>query len=207
MPYKPQTREYRAVSEPFRAIEGGFVVEGYATTFDAPYDMGAYGARECIRSTALAGADLSDVIFRYDHEGMVMARQRNHTLELEIDSHGLKVRADIGGCAAGRDLYEAIKNGLVDRMSWAFAVADDGWEYDEDTRTATVTDILKVYDVAAVGIPADQDTEIQARSAYAAGVAGCVQRQEMARLASIEKRNRLKARFEFEMEGLCNAIR
>ena len=47
-------------------------------------------------------------------------------------------------------------------MSWAFTV--DAWEYDKTNRTQTIKKVKKVYDVSAVSIPANQDTEINARS-------------------------------------------
>ena len=54
-------------------------------------------------------------------------------------------------------------------MSWAFTVADGGFEYDSDTRTSYINRISKVYDVSIVSLPADEDTEISARS-YLDGV-------------------------------------
>ena len=164
-------RQYRTFgTDAFKTSEeeGSYIVEGYATTFDDPYDMG-FGYSEVIDRHALDGADTSDVIFQYDHSGMVMARNRNGSLSFMPDDHGLYVRADLGGTREGRDLYEAIKAGLVDRMSWAFMVADDGWEYDRETKTSTVTRVSKVYDVSAVSIPANGGTEIKARS-YLDGV-------------------------------------
>lgn len=162
-------REYRDFSvTQFRALEepDSYIVEGYATTFDEPYDFGYDGIKECIERHALDGADMSDVIFLYDHSGAVMARQRNNSLSVMCDEHGLFVRADLGGSQAGRELYEGIKNGLIDRMSWAFMVDKDGWEYDTDTRTSTIKRIRKVFDVSAVSRPANEGTEIKARSYF-----------------------------------------
>lgn len=175
MPYKPGEREYRSILDSFHAVElddGGepsYMVEGYATTFDVPYDFGGDGAKECISSRALDGADMSDVIFQINHEGAPLARLRNKSLELIRDAHGLLIRARLNGSQAARDAYEAIKSGLIDRMSWGFTVPNDGWEWDRSTRTATVTRILKVYDVSAVSFPANEGTEIHARS-YLDGV-------------------------------------
>jgi HK97 family phage prohead protease len=173
MPYKPDQREYRSFAGNFHAVaetedrRSAYTVEGYATTFDVPYDFRR--AKECIRSTAMAGADMSDVIFQLNHCGQTLARLKNGTLELTVDEHGLFVRADLSGSQAGRDLYEAISNGLIDKMSWGFNVAPDGWEWDEKTRTSYITKVEKVFDVSAVSIPADQDTDIHARS-YLDGV-------------------------------------
>lgn len=178
MPIK-DGREYRNIAiENFSAVDDSYIVEGYATTFDVPYDF-MPGYQECIRKSALEGADMSDVIFQFDHNGMVMARLRNNTLSLFIDDHGLKVSADLKGSQQGRELYEAIKNGLVDRMSWAFRVAEDGWEFDKENRISYITKVEKVYDVSAVSIPANDDTEINARS-YLDGVIEEMEREEFA---------------------------
>lgn len=150
MPFSPD-REYRSFSlmQPVADETAGYIVEGYATTFDEPYDFGYGGAKERIARSALATADMSDVIFQLNHTGTVMARMRNNTLTLGQDDHGLYVKADLGGSQAGRDLYESIKNGLIDRMSWGFIIAEDGWEWDEATRTSTITKVDKVFDVSA----------------------------------------------------------
>lgn len=189
---KKEGREYRSFSASnFRALDeqDSYIVEGYATTFDEPYDFGYDGAKECIARDALDGADMSDVIFQYDHEGRVLARQRNNTLSVMCDEHGLYVRADLGGSEQGRQLYEEIKNGLVDRMSWAFVIDKDGWEYDANTRTATITKVLKVFDVSAVSIPANGDTEIHARS-YFDGVIEMEQQELLQRERERESRRR-----------------
>lgn len=193
---KKEGREYRSFSaENFRALEAqeGYIVEGYATTFDEPYDFGFNGLKECISRNALDNADMSDVIFQYDHEGRVLARQRNNTLSVMCDDHGLYVRADLSGSEQGRQLYEEIRNGLVDRMSWAFIVDDDGWDYDRETRTSTITKVSKVFDVSAVSIPANEDTEIHARS-YIDGVIEQDEQQELLqRKKECEQRRRYAA--------------
>lgn len=193
MPYAPDKREYRY----FEAIDldlsaqGGdsCVVEGYATTFNDPYDFGM-GTKECIDRHALDAADMTDVIFQYDHEGLVLARQRNGSLTITPDERGLHVRADLSGSEAGRQLYESIKAGLIDRMSWGFTIADGGWEFDKDTRTATITKVDKVFDVSAVSIPANEGTEIKARS-YLDGVIEAEQQELLLREKEREQRERL----------------
>ena len=196
MPFKPNERQYRAFLDVSAVPQeqgtdlGSYVVEGYATTFDVPYDFGYDGVKECISSRAIDGADMSDVIFQLNHEGPVMARLRNGSLVIQPDAHGLHVRATLGGSQYGRDLYEAIANGLIDRMSWAFLIADDGWEYDPETRTSTITRISKVFDVSAVSRPADEDTEIHARS-YLDGVIEAEQKELL--LRDTEQRQRIAA--------------
>ena len=177
MPFKPDTRQYRTFGE-FGAPTGkddraAYRVQGYATTFDVPYEMGRLSDGtpyyECIRSTALDGADMSDVILLLNHEGAPLARLRNGSLVLKRDAHGLETIATLNGSQEAREQYEAVANGLIDRMSWAFTVADGGFEYDRATYTTYINRISKVYDVSIVSLPADEDTEISARS-YLGGV-------------------------------------
>lgn len=51
---------------------------------------------------------------------------------------------------------------MINKMSWAFSVAEES--YDRETHTRTILKIKKVYDVSAVSIPANGDTEISARA-------------------------------------------
>lgn len=171
MPYKPAEREYRAIVLPLQTqainkrIDTDYYVEGYATTFDEPYllyEIDGIKYYEKIDRNALEGADISDVIMQYDHQGKVLARLSNSTLGLEVDDKGLFIYADLSKSQEARELYEEIKNGLVTKMSWAFTVADE--EYDKETRTRIIKRIKKVYDVSAVSIPANDGTIISARS-------------------------------------------
>lgn len=177
MPAKPNERQYRAMPVMVRSLgaddgkrekrfDTEYYVEGYASTFDDPYvlfeDFNGNEYREIIAPTAFADADMTDVIMQFDHSGKVLARMSNGTLIVEPDEHGLFVAADLSGSQTARDLYEEITNGLVTRMSWAFMIAAD--EYDRETRTTTITRVKKVYDVSAVSLPADPNTEISARN-------------------------------------------
>ena len=180
-------REYRNLKmlapAQTKRIESDHDVEGYATTFEPYklYEVDGVSYFEKIDRGALIGADLSDVIMQYDHQGKVLARQSNKTLILEADDHGLLICADLSKSDAAREMFNEIDTGLVTRMSWAFTVAED--KYERETRTRTILKIKKVYDVSAVSIPANSDTEISARS-YLDGVI------EMERREALERRRR-----------------
>ena len=167
-------RQYRAVIE-VRALPGegeARIVEGYATTFNQPYELWRDGPDyiflEQVDRGAFDKTDMSDVIMQYDHEGRVFARTNNGTLELRTDDHGLHIRANLGGTEIGRQLYEEIKGGYTDKMSFGFTVAADERLITEDagvvTILRTIKSIGKLYDVSAVSLPANNATEISARS-------------------------------------------
>ena len=167
-------RQYRAVME-VRALPGedeARIVEGYATTFNQPYELWRDGPDyvflEQVDRGAFDKTDMSDVIMQYDHEGRVFARTSNGTLELKADDHGLHIRADLGGTEIGRQLYEEIKGGYTDKMSFGFTVDADERLITEEggvvTILRTVKSVGKLYDVSAVSLPANNATEISARS-------------------------------------------
>lgn len=193
-------REYRQINfsklELRSDAENEMIVEGYAATFEQPYELyhwDDYIVNEQIDSRAFDECDMNDVIFQYNHCGRVMARTRNKTLELSIDKHGLKIRADLSGTETGRQLYEEIKGGYVDRMSFGFVVGEDKREITENHETGvttvlrTITKFTKLYDVSAVSFPANDDTELSARQ-FSEGVIAEAKEQE--RLAAEERQKR-----------------
>ena len=125
---------------------------------------------EQVDARAFDDTDMSDVIMQYDHEGRVFARTGNGTLELDVDNHGLHIRADLGGTEIGRQLYEEIRGGYTDKMSFGFSVDEDERLIQEDRESGTITilrtikRIGKLYDFSAVSLPANNATEISARS-------------------------------------------
>ena len=173
MPVKTN-REYRKFEgvELRKSEDGRMVVEGYATTFDQPYRlMGDKDVtiNEQVDRHAFDETDMSDVIMQYDHEGRVFARLSNGTLQLEADDHGLKITADLGGTEIGRQLIEEIDGGYTNKMSFGFTVTGDKKTRSKDesghiTVLRTITKIGKLYDVSAVSLPANDATEISARS-------------------------------------------
>jgi HK97 family phage prohead protease len=113
-----------------------------------------------------------------------MARTRNKTLELEVKSDGLHIRARLDGTEEGRKLYEEIKGGYIDRMSYAYTVQESS--YDTATHTRRILKIKKLYDVSAVDFPAYDSTQIYSRSLLD------LDREEREKAASeIEKRKRV----------------
>jgi len=177
-----KNREYRAIEllQPIqneKRIDSEYYVEGLATTFK-PYQLYEYdGVKyyEKIDRNALDSADMSDVIMQYNHEGRVLARNTNKTLGIDPIDDGLFIYADLSKSKASKEMFEEIDSGLVTRMSWAFTVAEDS--YNSETRTRTILKVKKVYDVSAVSLPANNDTEISARS-YFDGVIE-VEKQEL----------------------------
>ena len=187
-------REYRALNLEIRekneAGDPTYIVRGYASTFE-PYvlftDEDGIDYKEVIEPTAFDEADLTDVVFRVDHEGTVYARSSAGTLTVGFDDHGLFDEADLSKTAKARELFEEIKAGNYPKQSFAFTVKED--EYDRKTHTRTIKRIAKVFDVSPVSFPANPSTEldIATRSFFD----GEIEKERAERL-EIEKRERAK---------------
>jgi HK97 family phage prohead protease len=171
---KRKDREFRRFETfEIRALESGedenkeLYVEGYAVTFNEPTVLWEYDGveyKEQVDDKAFSDADMSDVIFNYNHSGKVMARTRNKTLELKVDEKGLYIKARLDGTAEGRKLYEEIQGGYIDRMSFSFTAKESS--YDRENHLRTIRKVKKLYDVSAVDIPAYDTTSISARSYF-----------------------------------------
>jgi HK97 family phage prohead protease len=182
-----------------KRIDSNYYVEGYAARYE-PYvlyedvDGPIY---ERFEPGCFDGCDMSDVIMQLNHQGTVMARQSNGSLIVEPDGVGLFTAADLGRTEAARNLYEEISTGMITKMSWGFILGD--YHFDRDTRTIVHKTVKKIFDVSAVSIPANQNTEINARS-WADGVIDLAARSEAA-LEERRRRLRLKIQLQEVLEN------
>lgn len=190
-----RTMELRLAPTENETEEKSYLVEGYASTFE-PYvlftsDGTDYSER--IEPTAFEGADLSDVVFRVDHEGPVYARTSAGTVELWTDEHGLGQKTDLGRTQRARDLFADIEAGNYPQMSFAFTVADE--HYDKATHTRVIEKIAKVFDVSAVSFPANPTTELSiATRDYFNGVIEAEKAERLEREALELERRRTETR-------------
>ena len=181
-----------------KRIDTEHYVEGFAARYDPYvlyYDYDGEPIYERFERGCFDNCDMSDIIMQYDHAGKVMARTSNGSLIVEVTDEGLFVAADLGRTEAARDLYEDIETGMVNKMSWRFRTGD--YYYDKGTRTIVHQTVKKVYDVAPVSIPANNNTEINAR-AWVDGVIDLATRSEV---ELEERRRKLRAKINNILGG------
>lgn len=180
-------KEIRKLDIQFRAEDtedGKMEIKGYAAVYNSPE---TYGYTEVIGRGAFDSADMSDVVLRYNHNDtfMVLARTRNKSLDLSVDEKGLYMDAKLqDDITEHKNIYNAIKSGLIDKQSFAFVVEEDEYDYDTDTRT--ITKIGKVYDVSVVDQPFYNATDVS------------IARSENDEF--LEKREQLRKEHEKELE-------
>ena len=169
--YRDMTMEVRAAEE-VEIPDERKIVTGYASTFNEPYTLyedDGWRFNEVVDARAFDNTDMSDVILQYDHCGRVFARISNNTLTVTPDEKGLLIEADLGGTELGRQLFEEIRGGYTNKMSFGFTV--DGEEVRDmkdvdgkDLTVRTITSVRKLYDVSAVSLPANDATSISVRT-------------------------------------------
>lgn len=178
-------------------------VEGYAAKYDKYllWDDGDWGKTyERFDPKCFENTDMSDVIMQFDHAGRVFARITNGTLIVEADDTGLFMAADLDKTELARGLYEDINAGMITKMSWRFKVGKYYIEREEGSRDRTIvhTEIPKIYDVSAVSIPANDNTEINARD-FVHGVMDEIARSE----AELDDRRRkLRTKINITLGGI-----
>ena len=173
--------EHRA-TKPFgvdyRADENSITLSGYASTFE-PYEM--YGGpaaggwieqldKRAFDETLTEKPDLHLLI---NHEGMPLARTKSGTLQLSVDSHGLKVVAQLD-----RDdpdvqrLEPKMRRGDMDEMSFACRVKGQDWSLakgfeDDKYSLRTITSVsLHKGDVSVVNFGANPTTHAEVKSVH-----------------------------------------
>ena len=141
--------------------EDEMIIEGYAAVFETETDLG--WCKEIISRDAFNDCNMSDCVLKYNHNDncLILARTRNKSLELTVDSKGLRIRAKLIDTTQNRDIYKMIKARLLDKMSFAFSVRKQEWDYESDVRR--ITEIAQLFDVSIVDVPAYDTTDIYAR--------------------------------------------
>ena len=192
-----KNRQYRSLefstpppAEKKNKFDSKCYVEGYATTYE-PYLLFNEGTNEVYEEFVRGcfdNCDMSDVIFQFDHAGKVYARMSNNTLTVEPDQIGLFVCADLSKTSSSRSMYEDIESKLVTKMSWGFLPDYDTLEVVEQGNRIIIRHhkIKKMYDVSAVSIPANNNTDIQARN-FANGAIGEIMKEFQKRKNHIRK--------------------
>ena len=147
------------------------VIEGYFLKFNQRTLIGSkdYGFEEVILDTALNDTDMRKVPLKYNHNDgyLALASTKNGSLNLEVDSVGLKGRAELLNIQSHNDIYQMVESGLISECSFAFTLDSDNGsdlDFEKDTPLRTIKKIDRLYDVSIVDLGAYPDTEIYARS-------------------------------------------
>ena len=146
-------------------------IHGYAAVFNSlsvPL-MGRNGKpfREKIAPGAFTEHLLGrpDIRALWNHNpDMPIGRTKNGSLRVAEDHRGLRIEIDPPDTTWGRDAIEAIRSGVVDGMSFEFAVDADEWAPAADGGQIRTLRKARLNEVSPVTFPAYQSTEVGVRS-------------------------------------------
>jgi HK97 family phage prohead protease len=160
-----ETRTFAVPCE-VREDSGTLTLEGYASTFNEFYDLGAF--RERVAPTAFARtlANGPDVRLLIDHEGQPLARTKSGTLVLSTDDSGFKMRATLDPTDPDvQRLVPKMRRGDLDQMSFAFRIPAGGDSWNTDYSERTINEVnMSGGDVSVVTYPANPGTSVSLRS-------------------------------------------
>lgn len=151
--------EFRASKENDREVEG------YAVVFNTPTDLGWF--TEEIDRHAFDEADMSNVYLLGNHdENIVLAGTSNNSLKWEINENGVYQKSQIIDTSLGEDWLKLVKNGLINKQSFAFTIAEGGeqWTERNGKEHRLITKINRVFDFSLVTYPAYATTNVRSTS-------------------------------------------
>lgn len=162
-----EKREIRNIASQVIADEEKRTVEGYALLFGVSSDGLSF--EEVIERGALDGViEKSDVFALMNHSQsrgiLARSKQGNGSLELSVDSKGLKYRFEAPKTVLGDELLENIRRGEINESSFCFDVEKDTWEKKSDgTWKRNVSKIGNLYDISPVYNAAYSKTSVYMR--------------------------------------------
>jgi HK97 family phage prohead protease len=149
-----------------RTVGGEIVIEGHASTFNQPYNMGWYTETVAPGAFARTLGRTPDVTLLINHEGLPLARTLSGTLQLAEDESGLYTKATLDASDPDvKRLAPKMARGDMNKMSFAFGLTDGGDEWSADYTARTMRHLnLDGGDVSVVTHPANPNATVSMRS-------------------------------------------
>lgn len=162
---KVEVRDNEPETDEENGQQQGKVISGYAILFNEPsqpmpVDNSTF--TETISPQALQGVDLSKLVMIYNHDyANILASVKAGTLDVNVDEKGLAFKATLPDTTVANDVYENIKAGNLDSMSFGFSVLADEWQQaDDGSYTRQIDKIENLYELSVVTLPAYDSTEL-----------------------------------------------
>lgn len=163
----PATKTRRMVTQgglSWRSDSSTVTLEGHASTFGQPYDMGWYYETVAPGAFTRTLNAKPDVRLLINHEGLPLARTVSGTLELAQDDSGLYVRSTLDPSDPDvQRIVPKMQRGDLNEMSFAFTTVKDEWSEDYTSRILRELS-LAGGDVSVVTYPANPNATVSARS-------------------------------------------
>lgn len=152
---KNMEKEIRNFNIEFKAAPESRRIEGRAIPFNV-FSPNREGFREMISPSAVEGVfEKSDVFMLYNHDKsqgfLARSKKCKGSLRIETKEDGVYFNFIAGNDNLSNYIYDRVKSGDLDEMSWAFTVAEENWEKMEDgVYNRTISKFDKIYDLSIV---------------------------------------------------------
>lgn len=139
-----------------RAQGDGRTFTGYASVFNQPSEPLPFTEIVLPGAFKRSLQSRNRMMLLWNHDtSNPLASTRNGSLRLEEDAVGLKVTATLPETTLGNDIAVLVRSGVIDSMSFGFAVKKDSWSTDGNTR---YLEDVTLYEVSLVSTPAYEQT-------------------------------------------------
>jgi len=162
-----EKREIRKLDNKLNANSESRLIEGYALVFNSMSEFLNNSFYEILDPNCLDGViERSDVyaLLNHDFNKGVLARSKNGvgTLQLTVDSVGLKYSFEAPNTDLGNSTIEAIKRGDITASSFCFSVSNFEKIIQPDgTTLRKITQINQLHDISPVYVPAYEATSAE----------------------------------------------
>ena len=139
------------------------ILTGYAAVFDQETQIGDW-YREVIRAGAFTKTlqEFDQVALWNHNDDYPLAKRSAGTLSLHEDERGLRFTIRLGDTTVANDLFDNVKRGVVNGMSFGFQVIRCTWHEDIDAEFDLRELLeLKLYEVSPVTFPAYDGTSVE----------------------------------------------
>jgi uncharacterized protein len=163
---KRETRGLQAAQLETRQLNGVLQVGGYAIRFNEPADSGQGWAEVCDpQMLTRTLRENSDVRLLREHDpSKLLARTKPGTLNLTVDTQGLRFIATMQPTDIAADTYQNLKAGNLDGCSFGFNCVRDEWSTTADgTPLRRLLDV-DLYEISICSWPFYNTTSADARS-------------------------------------------
>lgn len=158
-----------------RSVEGSDekVITGYAAKYNTRScilrDWWGDEFVEEIASGAFTDALRNNTIKAYlnHNTDICLGSTRSQTLKLESDNVGLRFDLTLPNTQSGNDLYESVRRGDIDGVSFGFRVKDDRWsECEHEGKNIMKRTLIDVdlFEISPTPNPAYEASEVDCRS-------------------------------------------
>lgn len=161
-------KELRYAQMELRAVgdESTRTIGGYAAVFNSTTEIFPMLNEKIAKGAFADSLKEDDIRALWSHNpDVVLGRNKNNTLKLWEDDHGLAFELALPDTEDGRSAFVLIKRGDVTGMSFGFQVKKDSWEMGEKGKPHIRTlEKVKLFEVSPVAYPAYDATSVGTRS-------------------------------------------